>query len=85
MPQFLDHHKSPGPPPPEMVSQVEADLKAGGHADAATGVKAISWLYNDSEQWCIVEAPSADAVHKYHEAMGMNLGLGDVTEIKVVS
>ena len=84
MPQFLDHHKSPGPPPPEMVSQVEADLKAG-HTDAATGVKAISWLYNDSEQWCIVEAPNAGAVHKYHEAMGMNIGPGDVTEIKVVN
>ena len=83
MPQFLDHHKASGPPPAEMVSQVESGLRSG-HTDEASGVKGISWMYNDNEQWCVTEAPNSEAVHKYHEAMGLNLGAGDVTEIKVV-
>lgn len=84
MPQFLDHHMSSGPPPPEMISQASEDLRAGGHTDPATGVKAISWMYNDREQWCVTEAPNPDAVHNYHEGMGLRLGPGDITEIKVV-
>jgi hypothetical protein len=66
-----------------MVEQVANMFKAG-HTDPATGVKGLSWLYNDNEQWCVTEAPNAESVHKYHEAMGLNLGPGDVTEIKVV-
>ena len=83
MPQFLDHHPAAGAPPPEMVSQVAASLKEG-HADSTTGVKGLGWMYNDNEQWCITEAPNADAVHKYHESMGINLGPGDVTQVNVV-
>jgi len=84
MPQYLDHHRAPGPPPREMVEQVAAAIKAGGPPDPATGVKGLSWMYNDNEQWCITEAPNAEAVHKYHESMGVNLGPGDVTEVNVV-
>jgi hypothetical protein len=83
MPQFLDHHSAPGLPPQEMVDQASSMIKAG-HTDPTTGVKGITWLYNNNEQWCVTEAPNAEAVHKYHEAMGLNLGAGDVTEITVV-
>jgi hypothetical protein len=83
MPQFLDHHIAPGPPPAEMISQVADSLKAGG-TDPASGVKGISWMYNDREQWCVTEAPNADAVHEYHQKMGVDLGPGDVTEINVI-
>jgi hypothetical protein len=84
MPQFLDHHKASGPPPAEMVQQVASMLKGGAPADPATGVKGLSWMYNDNEQWCVTEARNAESVHKYHEAMGIDLGAGDVTEINVV-
>ncbi|MBI4336983.1 MAG: hypothetical protein HY683_04050 [Chloroflexi bacterium] len=84
MPKYLDHHKMPGPPPPEMVKQVTTAIKAG-KADPVTGVKGLSWLYTSSEAWCISEAPTPQAVHKYHENMGVKLGSGDVTEIQVVS
>jgi hypothetical protein len=67
-----------------MIQQVQQSFSSGPQADATTGVKGISWMYNDKEQWCITEAPDAQAVHKYHEAMGLNLGPGDVTEIKLV-
>jgi hypothetical protein len=67
-----------------MLNQVAADLKSGGHTDPASGVRGLTFMYNDSEQWCVTEAPNAQAVHKYHEGMGINLGTGDVTEIKVV-
>jgi hypothetical protein len=84
MPQFLDHHRAPGPPPTDMIEQVAADLNAGGHVDPTSGVKGLAWMYNDSEQWCITESPNAEAVHKYHEGMGVDLGPGDVTQINVV-
>ena len=80
MPRFLDHHKSAGTPPPEMVRQVAALIKSG-QADPATGVKGINWFWNDKEQWCVAEAPNAQAVHKYHEAVGVKLGSGDVIEV----
>ncbi len=84
MPQFLDHHRAPGPPPQEIVSQIADDLKAGGHTDPATGVKGIAWMYSNNEQWCVTEAPNPDAVHKYHEAMGVQLDRGEITEVNVV-
>jgi MinD-like ATPase involved in chromosome partitioning or flagellar assembly len=84
MPQFLDHHRAPRPPPAEMIDQVTADLSGGDHVDAATGVRGLAWMYNDNEQWCITEGPNADAVHKYHEGMGLDLGPRDVTQINVV-
>ena len=84
MPQFLDHHKSSGPPPAEMIQQATAAIKSGGQTDPATGVKGLAWIYNDNEQWCITEAADAQAIHKYHEGMGVILGPGDVTEINVV-
>jgi hypothetical protein len=83
MPQFLDHHPASGPPPAESVNQATAAIKEG-HTDPDSGVKGIAWMYNDNEQWCITEAPNAEGVHKYHEAMGVNLGPGDVTEINIV-
>ena len=83
MPQFLDHHKMSGPPSSEMIEQVTKGIKSG-HRDQASGVKGLGWMYNDNEQWCIVEAPNAEAVHKYHKAMGLNLGAADVTAINVV-
>ena len=83
MPQFLDHHKASGPPPAEMIQQATQALSRG-EADPTTGVKGLSWMYNDNEQWCVTEAADAQAVHKYHEGMGVLLGPGDVTEINVV-
>jgi hypothetical protein len=67
-----------------MVQQVSTMMKEGAQPDPTTGVKGLAWMYNDSEQWCITEAPDAGAVHTYHEAMGVNLGPGDATRINVV-
>ena len=83
MPQFIDHHRASGPPPPEMVRQAN-EAMGSGQADPATGVRGLAWMYNDNEQWCVTEAVDAQAVHRYHEGMGVLLGSGDVTEINVV-
>ena len=32
--------------------------------------------------YCYTEAPNAEAVHKAHETMGLNLGPGDVKEVQ---
>ncbi len=80
MPRYLDHHKASGSPPPEMVREATSAIKAG-RSDPATQVKAINWMWNDKEQWCLADAPNPEAVHKYHEAMGVKLGAGDVIEV----
>jgi hypothetical protein len=74
MPQFLDHHRAPGPPPAEMIDQVAADLSSGGHVDPTSRVRGLAWMYNDNEQ-CMTESPSEAAVHKY-EGIGLDLGPG---------
>jgi hypothetical protein len=64
-----------------MVKQVTQAIKAG-KADPATGVKGLQWLWTKNEGWCLSDAPNAQAVHKYHEVMGIKLGAGDVTEVQ---
>jgi hypothetical protein len=66
-----------------MINQV-ATAMCPGASRLSHGVTGLTWMANDSEQWCITDAPNADAVRKHHEGMGLTLGPGDVTEIKVV-
>ena len=79
MPQFIDHHKGP-PPPPEMVKAIQAAVKAG-KTDPKTGLKAIMGMSGKDDQYCVMEGPNAQAIHKYHESMGIHLGPGDVVEL----
>ena len=80
MPKFLDHHKMPGPPTQAEISQNVQAIKAG-KSDPKTGVKGLNWFWTNNEAWCLVEAPNAQAVHTYHENMGLKLSGGDVSEI----
>ena len=81
MAKFVDHHATT-PMPPEMAQAVVEKLKSG-QADQfdVTGVNAF---VGATDTWCLSEAISADAVHKSHEAMGINLGAGDVQEVQAL-
>ena len=81
MPKFIDHHATM-PMPPEMAQAVAEQLKAGQRDE--NGVVGLNAFVGESETWCLTDAPNAEAVHKGHEAMGINLGPGDVTEVSAL-
>ena len=84
MPIFLDHHW--GTDRGYSVAQVK-ELKAAinaGTKDKA-GVRAIDGFWSNTEAWCLVEAPNADAVHKFHEeAFKIKLGPSEVKEVSAL-
>ena len=81
MAMFVDHHATT-PMPPEMAQAAVEKLKSG-KADE-NGVIGINAYVGATDTWCLTEAPNADAVHKGHEAMGINLGTGDIQEVQAL-
>ena len=81
MPKYVDHHATV-PMPPEMAQAAIAKMKSG-EVDQF-GVKGINAFIGATDTWCVTEAPNPEAVHKGHEAMGINLGPGDVTEVQAL-
>ncbi len=81
MPKYLDHHARLPNLPPQVMQQMTQSVKAGKKDQF--GVKPLNvFLSNAGQGWCLTEAPSADAVCKSHEAMGITLALGDVHEVQ---
>ena len=80
MPKYIDHHPMPGPMPEEMVATIAASIKAGDTDDF--GVKGVNAFTSDNEMWCVTETDGPEAIHKSHEAKGITLGAGDVTEVR---
>ena len=74
MPRFMDYHDDLKLPA-EAVEQI-----AQGARDGATdefGVRQIELYYNaDGKVYCLLEAPSEEAVHQHHAAL--NVPCGDV-------
>ena len=81
MPTFVDHHPT-APMSPEMAQGAVEKLKSG-KADEF-GVTGVNAFVGEKETWCITESDTAEAVHKSHEAMGISLGQGAVTEVQVL-
>ena len=82
MPRFIDHHATM-PMPPEMAQAAVAKMKSGEKDE--NGVIGINAFVGEKDTWCLTDAPNADAVHKGHEAMGINLGSGDITEVNALA
>lgn len=79
MPKFLDHHPTT-PMPPEMAQALIEKIKSG--IPDEHGTIGVNVFVGQEDTWCLTEAPNAAAVHKGHEAIGINLGPGDVTEVQ---
>ena len=77
MPKYLDHHKAV--PPPYMQEETRRAIKTG--LVGPNGVKGLNAFIATGESWCLTEAPSAEAVYKYHEGMGIQLTAADVVEV----
>ena len=80
MPRFLDHHPTVANMPPEAVEQIKA--KIASKQPDQFGVVGLNMFVGKDQTWCYAEAPSAEALHKTHEAMGVRLGPGDVIEVQ---
>lgn len=84
MPKFLDYHAKMPQLPPDVVRQVQADIKAG-RADQF-GVKPLNaFIGVDGRGYCFAEAPNADAVCRSHEAKGIALPKSDVVEVQTLA
>ena len=70
------------PMPPEMGQAIVEKIKAGQKDDF--GVVGLNVFVGEKDTWCLTDAPNAEAVHKGHEAIGINMGPGDVAEINAL-
>lgn len=78
MPHFMDYHpdlKLPG----EAIVKLGEDTKAG--VTDEYGVRQIELYHNaDGKVYCLLDAPSAQAVRDHHTALGISCG--EVTEVE---
>ncbi|MBI2855265.1 MAG: DUF4242 domain-containing protein [Chloroflexi bacterium] len=79
MPKYIDHHVTM-PMTPEQAKAVVTKMKS--RQKDQFGVIGLNAFVSQKETWCLTDAPNAESVHKGHEAMGINLGTGDVTEVQ---
>lgn len=78
MPQFMDYHSDLKLPTEAIQGLTEATRN--GDTDEF-GVRQVELFHNaDGNVYCLLEAPSADAVRKHHEAL--DIECGDVHEVK---
>lgn len=68
---------------PEVMEAGRARLQAG-YVDQF-GVQGLQLMVaGDGQAWCLSEGPNADAVCKSHEALGIPIDKGTVTEVMTV-
>jgi hypothetical protein len=77
MPQFMDFH-----PDLKLPQEALVELTEGARANTADqfGVRQIELYHNpDGPVYCLLDAPSAQAVRDHHAALGVPCG--DVHEV----
>jgi len=82
MPRFLDRHPTNPNVPADVIQGIRQKLLAKRPDEF--GVVALNMIVSKDTTYCLADAPSADAVHKTHEKMGLKLGRGDVTEVQTL-
>lgn len=72
MPLFMDYHDELQLPP-EAIEQITAEAKA--NKSDQFGVRQAELFHNaEGKVYCLLEAPSAEAVRQHHEALGVDCG-----------
>jgi hypothetical protein len=72
MPLFMDYHDELKLPP-EAIEQITEEAKA--RKSDQFGVRQAELFHNsDGKVYCLLEAPSAEAVRQHHEALGVDCG-----------
>ena len=85
MPKFLDHHSLP-PWSPEQLKGLIAQLKSAiaSKKPDKFGVTIHTTFLAPPEVWCYTDAPNAEAVVKFHEALGVKVDVGAIKEVTVL-
>ena len=86
MTKFLDHHPMP-PMSPEQGKAMAGKLKSAidSKKPDSFGVTQLNVFMAPGEAWCYTDGPSAEAVVKHHEAMGIKLAVKDVTQVSPIA
>lgn len=82
MAKYIDHHPTNPNLPPEVLTIIRQRLESGRPDEH--GDRGINVFIGDEDTYCYTEAPSADAVRRAHEAMGIFLGPEDIAEVQVL-
>ena len=77
---FIDFHEDLPVPPPDRAEDLRKLIKSGERDD--NGARGVNIYYGtDGSTTCMFDAPSADAVHKAHDAAGVPLDTSSVREV----
>jgi len=80
MPLFMDYHEELYLPE-DAIQQITEGAKA--HKSDQFGVRQAELFYNaDGQVYCLLDAPSAEAVRQHHAALGVDCG--EVHEVRGV-
>ena len=78
VPLFMDYHDELKLPP-EAIEQITEEAKA--RKSDQFGVRQAELFHNaDGKVYCLLEAPSAEAVRQHHDALGVDCG--EVHEVR---
>lgn len=82
MPRFLDHHPLPEMTP-EQTKAMVAQLKTAIDSKKPDkfGVTVLNVFLAKGESWGYTDAPSAEAVVKNHEALGVKVSVKEITQV----
>ena len=82
MPQYLDHHPTNPDMPPELVAHIIQRLNRGQPDEFGQVGQHV--FIGPEQTWCHTEAPTAEAVYKSHQALGIDLDPQAVVEVQVL-
>lgn len=72
MPLYMDFHDDLQLPP-EAINQITEEARA--HKSDQFGVRQAELFHNaDGKVYCLLEAPTAEAVRQHHAALGVECG-----------
>ena len=82
MARYIDRHPTNPNLPPEVLTIIRQRLQSGEPDEY--GDQGINVFIGENDTYCYTEAPSAEAVRKAHEAIGVLLEPDDIAEVQVL-
>ena len=84
MPTFLDHHPISADMTPEQREWIASRVRAGEPDEH--GVKPVNvYFTKNAHAYCLSEAADAESVVASHQALGIEVGSGDVVEVEAAA
>jgi ribosomal protein S11 len=86
MPKYIDYHSMPLMSP-EQLKKLTGQIKStiDSKKPDKFGVTQLNVFMASGEAWGYSDAPTAEAVVKAHAAIGIKIGVKDVTEVTPIA